>query len=149
MPAEPLGHGIAIDADMALGLRKRQAGKPSSQSAHSSRAAAGRVSVILGDGELAAGVIWEGALAAEKHRLGNLTAILDYNGVWQTDSIADIVPLEPMAEKSRSFGCHVVEVHGHNVAEVLDALDRCDEVHAQASAIIARTVKGKGVSLVV
>ena len=144
--AGPLGHGIAIGAGMAVGLRKRAAGKPSSQSAPSSRAAAGSVYVVLGDGEIAAGVIWEGALAAAKYRLGNLTAILDYNGIQQTGATADVLPLEPLADKWRSFGWHVVEVHGHNVAEILNALDRCDEVHAQPSMIIARTVKGKGVS---
>ncbi len=145
VPAGPLGHGIAIGAGMALALKQRSS-KPSSQSAPSSRASAGRVYVVLGDGEIAAGVIWEGALAAAKYRLGNLTAVLDYNGIQQTGATADRLPLEPIADKWRAFGWHVVEVHGHNVAEILDTLDRCDEVHAQPSIIIARTVKGKGVS---
>ncbi len=144
VPAGPLGHGIAVGAGMALAQRSRGS-KPSSLSAPSSRAAAGSVYVVLGDGEMAAGVVWEGALLAAKYHLGNLTAILDYNGIQQTGATAERTALEPIAEKWRAFGWHVVEVHGHNVAEILDALDRCDEVHAQPSMIIARTVKGKGV----
>ncbi len=143
--AGPLGHGVAIGTGMALALRKRSA-KPSSQTSPSARATAGKVYVVLGDGELGAGVIWEGAMAASKFRLGNLTAIIDYNGIQQTGAASDVLPTEPIADKWRSFGWYVMEVHGHNVREILDALDRCDEVHARPSMIIARTVKGKGVS---
>ena len=102
--------------------------------------------VVLGDGEINAGVIWEGALAAAKYRLGNLTALLDYNGIQQTGATADVMPTEPIADKWQAFGWHVQEVDGHNVAEILNALDRADEVHARPSIIIARTTKGKGVS---
>jgi transketolase len=143
--AGPLGHGIAIGTGMALSLRMRSA-KPSSRTAPSSRASAARVYVILGDGEINAGVVWEGIMAAAKFRLGNLTAILDYNGIQQTGATADVMPTEPIGAKWEAFGWHVQEIHGHNVAEVLDALDRADEVHARPSVIIARTVKGKGVS---
>ncbi len=142
--AGPLGHGVAIGTGMALALRKRSE-KPSSQTSPSARATAGKVYVVLGDGELGAGVVWEGAMAASKFRLGNLTAIIDYNGIQQTGAASDVLPTEPIADKWRSFGWYVMEVHGHNVREVLDALDRCDEVHARPSMIIARTVKGKGV----
>jgi transketolase len=120
--------------------------KPSAASAPSAFAARARVVVLLGDGELDAGVVWEGAMFAAKQRLGNLTAIVDYNGIQQTGATADVMPTEPIVEKWRSFGWHVQEVHGHNVREVLDALDRADEVHARPSAIIARTTKGRGVS---
>ena len=101
---------------------------------------------VLGDGEINAGVIWEGAMTAAKYRLGNLTAILDYNGIQQTGATADVMPTEPIADKWEAFGWHVQEIHGHNVGEILDALDRADEVHARPSIIIARTTKGKGVS---
>ena len=143
--AGPLGHGVAIGAGMALALNMR-GGKPSSSSAPSSRAAPARVYVVLGDGEINAGVIWEGAMLASKYKLGNLTAILDYNGIQQTGATADVLPTEPIADKWLSFGWHVQEIHGHNVAEILNALDRADEVHARPSMIIARTTKGKGVS---
>jgi len=145
IPAGPLGHGIAIGAGIALALRMRDA-KPSSQTAPSARASAARVFVIVGDGEINAGVIWEGVMSAAKFRLGNLTVVLDYNGIQQTGATADVMPTEPIADKWQAFGWHVQEVHGHNVGTILEALDRADEVHARPSVIIARTTKGKGVS---
>jgi transketolase len=145
IPAGPLGHGIAVGAGMALALKA--AGKPSSLSSPSARAARARVYVLLGDGEMNAGVIWEGIMTAAKYRLGNLTAILDYNGIQQTGATADVMPTEDIAAKWEAFGWHVQEIHGHNVSEILNALDRADEVHARPSVIIARTTKGKGVSL--
>lgn len=144
--AGPLGHGVAIGVGMALAARTPASDKPSAMSAPSAMAAKSRVYTILGDGEINAGVIWEGAMAATKFRVGNLTAILDYNGIQQTGATADVMPTEPIADKWRSFGWHVQEIHGHNVLEILTALDRADEVHARPSIIIARTTKGKGVS---
>ncbi len=144
--AGPLGHGIAIGVGMAF-AQKMGRSKPSAFSAPSARSSAGRVYVVLGDGEINAGVIWEGAMTAAKYRLGNLTAILDYNGIQQTGATADVMPTEPIADKWHAFGWHVQEIHGHNVAEILAALDRADEVHARPSIIIARTTKGKGASL--
>lgn len=143
--AGPLGHGIAVGAGMALALKMRGT-KPSSFSAPSGRASPARVYTILGDGEINAGVIWEGAMTAAKYHLGNLTAILDYNGTQQTGATADVMPTEPIADKWHAFGWHVQEIHGHNIGQILDALDRADEVHARPSIIIARTTKGKGVS---
>ena len=143
--AGPLGHGVAVGSGMAWALSRGQA-KPSAASAPSARAATARVYVLLGDGELDAGVVWEGVMTAAKYRLGNLTAIVDYNGIQQTGATADVMPTEPIADKWRAFGWHTQEVHGHNVRDVLDALDRSDEVHARPSVIIARTTKGKGVS---
>jgi transketolase len=143
--AGPLGHGVAVGSGMAWALSRGQA-KPSAATAPSARAATARVYVLLGDGELDAGVVWEGVMTAAKYRLGNLTAIVDYNGIQQTGATADVMPTEPIADKWRAFGWHTQEVHGHNVREVLDALDRADEVHARPSVIIARTTKGKGVS---
>ena len=130
--AGPLGHGVAIGAGMALGARLARSRR--------------RVYVILGDGELNAGVIWEGLLVASKFGLSNLTVIVDYNGVQQTGATASVMPTEPIAEKLASFNWHVVEIHGHNMAEVLDALDLADEIHGRPTVIIARTTKGKGVS---
>lgn len=143
--AGPLGHGVAIGVGIALALSSNQS-KPSAKTAPSARASGGRVFVILGDGELNAGVVWEGAMAASKFGLGNLTAIVDYNGIQQTGATYNVMPTEPIGDKWRSFGWHVQEIHGHNPREILEALDRADEVHAQPSVIIARTTKGKGVS---
>jgi transketolase len=140
----PLGHGVAIGAGAAIALRMGVP-KPSAQSAPSGAASRARVYVLLGDGELNAGIIWEGAMTAAKYKLGNLVAIVDCNGIQQTGATADVMPMEPLADKWRAFGWHVQEIDGHNVAEILAALDRADEVHAQPSVIIARTTKGKGV----
>lgn len=137
VPAGPLGHGVAVGAGMALAARMDAPGPGESRR---------RVYVVLGDGEINAGVIWEGALVAAKYRLDNLVAILDYNGVQQTGTTADVLPTEPIVDKWRAFGWHVIEVHGHNVRSVLDALDEADEIHAMPVMIVARTTKGKGVS---
>ena len=145
IPAGPLGHGIAVGAGMALAARMGSS-KPSATSAPSARASFSRVYVVLGDGEINAGVIWEGVMTAAKYRLGNLTAILDYNGIQQTGATADVMPTEPIVDKWEAFGWHTQEVDGHNAGEILAALDRADEVHARPSVIIARTTKGKGVS---
>lgn len=130
--AGPLGHGVAIGVGMALAARLQKSRR--------------RIYVVLGDGELNAGLIWEGALAASKFGLSNLTIIIDYNGVQQTGPTSVVMPTEPIAEKWCAFQWHVIEVHGHNVAGILDALDCADEVHGRPSVIVARTTKGKGVS---
>ncbi len=132
VPAGPLGHGVAIGVGMALGARL----------SHSRR----RIYVVIGDGEINSGVIWEGVMSGAKFALDNLKVILDYNGVQQTGTTTQVMPTEPIAAKWASFNWHVTEIHGHNMAEVLDALDRVDEVHGRPAVIIARTTKGKGVS---
>ena len=145
IPAGPLGHGIAVGVGMALALKG--SGKPSSASAPSAQASISNVYTLIGDGEINAGVIWEGVMSAAKFRLGNLTAILDYNGIQQTGATADVMPTEPLADKWKAFNWHVQEVDGHNVGEILDALYRANDGHALPSVIIARTTKGKGVKL--
>ena len=130
--AGPLGHGVAIGAGMALGARLARSRR--------------KTYVVLGDGELDSGVIWEGALVAAKFGLSNLIVIVDYNGVQQTGTTAAVMPTEPIADKWVAFNWHVIEIHGHNMNEILDALDRAAEVHGRPVVIIARTTKGKGVS---
>ena len=130
--AGPLGHGVAIGAGMALGARMEGSRR--------------RIYVILGDGELNAGVIWEGVMLAAKYGLDNLKVIVDYNGVQQTGPTNKVMPTEPIVAKWKAFNWHTIEIHGHNMAEVLDALDRADEVHGLPAVVIARTTKGKGVS---
>jgi transketolase len=131
--AGPLGHGVAIGAGMALAARL----EGSQRSTY----------VILGDGELNSGVVWEGAMAAAKYSLDRLIAIVDYNGVQQTGTTHKVMPTEPIVGKWQSFNWHVIEVHGHNMAEVLDALDYANEIHGRPVVIVARTTKGKGVSM--
>ena len=108
--------------------------------------AAYRVYVLLGDGECQAGVVWEGAMAAAKFHLANLTAILDYNDVQLDGPVHEIMPLEPLADKWRAFNWNVIEINGHNVRQVLEALDLAAEIHSGPTVIIAHTTKGKGVS---
>ena len=130
--AGPLGHGVAIGAGMALAARM----------AGSRR----KTYVVLGDGELNSGVIWEGLMLGAKFGLDNLTVIVDYNGVQQTGTTKDVMPTEPITDKWAAFNWHVIEIHGHNMAAILDALDLADEIHGRPVVIIARTTKGKGVS---
>jgi len=126
-----LGHGIAIGCGLALAARiqKRRY----------------RVYVLLGDGECQAGLVWEGAMTAAKYRLAHLTAIVDFNDVQLDGSVHDIMPLEPMAEKWRSLNWSVLEIDGHNIRQILEALDAAEEIHARPTVIIAHTTKGKGV----
>ena len=101
--------------------------------------------VLLGDGELNEGQVWEAAMAAPFYKLDNLTAIVDRNGVQNDRFTAEVMGLEPLADRWRSFGWHVRETDGHDVAQVLDALEEARRVEGPV-AIIAHTVKGKGVS---
>ena len=130
--AGPLGHGVAIGAGMALAARLESSRR--------------NIYVVLGDGELNSGVIWEGLMLGAKFGLDNLKVIVDYNGVQQTGSTRQVMPTEPIADKWAAFNWHVIEIHGHNMAEILDALDYADEIHGRPVVIIARTTKGKGVS---
>ncbi len=130
--AGPLGHGVAIGAGMALAARMERSKR--------------KVYVILGDGELDSGVIWEGLLVGAKFGLDNLIVIVDYNGVQQTGTTHHVMPTEPIADKWAAFNWHVIETHGHSVDKVLAALDEASEIHGKPVVIIARTTKGKGVS---
>jgi len=107
-----------------------------------------RVYVLLGDGECEAGQIWEAAMAAAHFKTDRLHAILDYNKYQETGPISREMALEPLVDKWRSFGWHVAEVDGHDLAAVLDQLRKMQEVQGQPSLLIAHTIKGKGVSFV-
>lgn len=107
-----------------------------------------RVYVLLGDGECEAGQIWESAMAAAHFKTDRLHAILDYNKFQETGPISREMGLEPLIDKWQSFGWHVAEVDGHDVAAVIDSLNGLHKVEGQPSILIAHTVKGKGVSFV-
>ena len=132
MTAGALGHGLPIGVGLAMAARLNDAPY--------------RTYVLLGDGEIQAGVIWEGAMAAAKFRLDQLTAILDYNDVQLDGPVHEIMPLEPVVDKWRSFNWHVIRIDGHNIGQVLDGLDEAENVHGRPTIIIAHTTKGKGVS---
>jgi transketolase len=127
-----LGHGLAIAVGMALGARIQKL--------------AFHTFVMLGDGELHEGSNWEAALAGSHYRLSNLTAIVDHNKISQSGRVDEIVRIDPLADKWRAFGWEVRELDGHDMGQVIDALDALP-LHAQRpTALIAHTVKGKGVS---
>lgn len=104
-----------------------------------------RVICLLGDGEMHEGQVWEAALAGSHHRLSSITAIVDRNGYCLDGSVDDVIGIEPLADKWRAFGWEVSEVDGHAPAELLTAL--ADRAHgSKPHCVIARTIKGKGVS---
>ena len=107
-----------------------------------------RVYVLLGDGECEAGQIWEAAMAAAHFKAHRLTAILDYNKYQETGPISREMALEPLVAKWESFGWHVSEVDGHDINEILAALNAVSAIDSMPTIIIAHTVKGKGVSFV-
>ncbi len=127
-----LGHGLSIGLGMALGARLKK------QDFH--------VYVLLGDGELNEGQNWEAAMAASKYRVANLTAIVDRNRVQLDGPTEDIMPLEPLSAKWKAFNWSVLEVDGHDVGAVIEALRRARAEADRPVVVIARTTKGKGVS---
>jgi transketolase len=102
--------------------------------------------VVLGDGELDEGQVWEAAMTAAHSGLDNLVAIVDRNQYQLTGTTEEVKGIEPVTEKWRSFGWNVLNLSGHDVYSVLDALEVCDQTHGKPSVIIAQTTKGKGIS---
>lgn len=126
-----LGQGLSIACGIAAGLRMD--GRPS------------RVYCVVGDGEMAEGQIWEAAMAASAFKLDNLIAILDQNGLQAMGVVAQRFNTNPVDEKWRAFGWHVLEINGHDMKEILRALDAVDEIKGKPKMIIARTIKGSGI----
>ncbi len=132
MSSGSLGQGLSFAVGVAL------AGRLNSQDY--------RVYALLSDGECDEGQIWEAAMSAAQYRLDNLTAIVDNNGIQLSGFNKDIMGIEPFTDKWAAFGWKVFDVNGHDLAQVIDALEKAKEVRGQPAVIIARTVKGKGVS---
>ena len=105
-----------------------------------------RVYCILGDGEIEEGQIWEAAMAAGKYKLDNLCVIVDNNNLQIDGTIEEVMSSYPIDEKFRSFGFQVINIDGHNIQEIIDAFDVSRNVKEKPTCIIAKTVKGKGVS---
>ena len=105
-----------------------------------------RTYVLMGDGEQQEGQVWEGAMAASKYRLDNLTAIVDRNGIQQDGLTEQIMPIEPLAAKWRAFNWNVIEVDGYDFSQLLDGFDLATNTRNRPTVIIAHTVKGKGIS---
>ncbi len=127
-----LGHGINVGAGLALAAKLNEKSY--------------RTYVLLGDGECQGGIIWEGAMTAGKFKLDNLTLIVDYNDVQLDGFVHDIMPMEPFVDKWKAFNLAVIDIDGHNMRQILEALDKAEHIHDRTTVIVARTVKGKGVS---
>lgn len=125
-----LGHGLSIGVGMALGLRLKKS--------------SARVFVAMGDGEINEGSVWEAAMAAGKHKLGSLTALIDYNKIQSYGFVAEVQPLEPLAAKWQAFGFSVTEIDGHDKDALRQALASPDP-SGQPTAVICHTVKGRGI----
>jgi transketolase len=129
-----LGQGLSIGLGHALAARID--GRPY------------RVYVMTGDGEVDEGQIWEAVMAGAHLRVDNLTLLVDHNQAQQSNVLERVLDYRPLAEKLRAFRWHVVEIDGHDMGAILDALDEVRRIAGQPQAIVAHTVKGKGVSFV-
>lgn len=125
-----LGHGVPIGVGVAIGLRLQKSKS--------------RVFVLTGDGEINEGSNWEALMAAAKHKLSNLTVMVDYNKLQSYGRTADVLDLEPLVDKFRSFGFVTCEVDGHDVAALEEVFSRLPFEKNAPSAVICHTVKGKG-----
>jgi len=132
MTVGSLGQGFSAGLGMAL------SGKMLGKDYH--------VYVVVGDGESQEGSIWEAAMAAPKWKLDNLTVIVDKNRLQNDTFVEDIMPVDPLPDKWKAFNWNVMEIDGHNMAQVVGALEKAKIIKGIPTVIIAQTVKGKGVS---
>ncbi len=132
MTAGSLGQGLSVGVGMAL------AGKLQKKDYH--------VWVVVGDGESQEGSVWEAAMSAAKWKLDNITAILDRNNLQNDWHVDELMPIEPVADKWKAFGWHVVDIDGHDMDAIVPALEAARDRQGGPTLILARTVKGKGVS---
>lgn len=132
MSTGSLGQGISVGCGMALAAKLNKSGV--------------RVYVLMGDGELNEGQVWEAAMSAAKYKLDNLVVIIDRNMIQLIGPTEENMPLEPLADKWMAFGWEVIQVDGHDVRDVYRGLMRAREISGRPAVLIAKTVKGKGVS---
>lgn len=132
MSTGSLGQGLSVATGMAL------SGKMDKKDY--------RVYAIMGDGEIEEGQIWEAAMAAAHYKLDNLTAIVDNNNLQIDGAITDVMPAYPIDEKFEAFGWNVIVIDGHDFEQIADALEKAKSTKGKPTAIVAKTVKGKGVS---
>jgi transketolase len=105
-----------------------------------------RVFVLLGDGELEEGQIWEAVMWAAHYKLDNLTVFVDYNGLQIDGPINEVMSPEPIPDKFKAFNWNVIEIDGHNFNQIIDAIEKAKKEKGRPTAIVAKTIKGKGVS---
>jgi transketolase len=112
--------------------------------AHKLDKAANRVYALLGDGEIQEGQVWEAAMTAAHYKLDNLCAMVDNNGLQIDGPVAKVMGVEPITDKFRAFGWEVLDINGHDMAQITAALDKAGTIKGKPTMIVCRTVKGKG-----
>jgi transketolase len=127
-----LGQGLSVSNGIAIGLKMDNLSS--------------RVYCLLGDGETQEGQVWEAAMTAAHYKLDNLCAIIDLNGLQIDGPVSKVKAIEPVASKWSAFGWNVIDIDGHDMKEILEALDEAETVKGKPSVILAHTIKGKGVS---
>lgn len=127
-----LGHGLPIGLGMAIAAKRNNPKK--------------KIVVMLSDGECDEGSIWEAALCAAQFKLDNLTVIIDYNKIQSFGSVEEVMNLDPLAEKWKSFGWEAREIDGHDMGEIAGVLEKLPFSGGKPSVVVAHTIKGKGVS---
>lgn len=132
MSTGSLGQGVSAAVGMSLAGKLDKKGY--------------RVYSILGDGELEEGQVWESAMAAAHYKLDNLTIFVDFNGLQIDGNVSDVMNPSPIDKKFEAFGWNVLVIDGHNYDEILDSIDKAKKCKNKPTAIICKTVKGKGVS---
>lgn len=127
-----LGQGLSVANGIALGLRLDGIDS--------------RVYCLLGDGEIQEGQIWEASMTAAHYHLDNICAIVDNNGLQIDGPVKEVMRVDPLPQKWNAFGWYIIETDGHNMGEIVTALDEAETIKGKPTVIIAHTVKGKGVS---
>ena len=125
-----LGQGLSVANGLAL--------------AHKLDKGANRVYALLGDGEIQEGQVWEAAMTAAHYKLDNLCAMVDNNGLQIDGPVAKVMGVEPITDKFRAFGWEVLDIDGHDMAQITAALDKAETIKGKPTMIVCRTVKGKG-----
>lgn len=128
-----LGQGLSVANGMAMGLRVSKIDA--------------RVYCLLGDGELQEGQVWEAAMTASHYKLDNLCAIIDLNGLQIDGPISQVKNIEPVQSKWQAFGWNTIEINGHDMGQIVNSLDRAETLKGAPTVILARTIKGRGVSI--
>jgi len=125
-----LGQGLSVANGLALSHRLDKG--------------ANRVYALLGDGEIQEGQVWEAAMTAAHYKLDNLCAMVDNNGLQIDGPVAKVMGVEPITDKFRAFGWEVLDINGHDMAQIVAALDKAETIKGKPTMIVCRTVKGKG-----
>ena len=132
MSTGSLGQGFSVACGMAMASKLDNA--------------PWRVYTLLGDGEVQEGIVWEAAMSAAHYKLDNMVAFLDYNGLQIDGKTEDVMNIGPIFDKFKAFGWNVIEIDGHDFDQIFAALDMAKETVGKPTIVIAKTIKGKGVS---